>query len=75
MQYMNNRIISFERRIAPTPIQTTLTTPYPPTNPQPTHPLNLMARPYYNFCEEHHDPSACQLLKMTKESILEKNLS
>ena len=50
MKEMNKKIISFERRINPTPIQTTLAIFSPSTNPQPIQPMSLMTQSYYIFC-------------------------
>jgi len=74
MQDINNRMISFEQRVPPllyfnnspllqSPIQQSV---------NQTH--TLMTRPFCNFCEEHHDPKTCEVLKTTKEHVFGKRL-
>jgi len=77
MQDMSNRMISFEQRI-PSLSSINTSSLFPPPNQQSvdqTH--TLLTRPFCNFCEEHHDPKTCEVLKSTREHVFGKrpNLS
>lgn len=32
----------------------------------------MLTRPFCNFCEEHHDPKTCEVLKHSKERVFGK---
>jgi len=72
MQDMRNRMISFEQRIPYLSVVNTSSLLPPPNQQSVNHTRTLLTRPFCNFCEEHHDPKTCKVLKSTRERVFGK---
>lgn len=72
MQDIKNQMISFKQRIHSFSSSNNSSLLQYPIQQLVNQTHTLMTRPFCNFCEEHHDPKRCEVLKTTKERLFGK---